>query len=109
MQCEIKKLLKEINLKLKEIKKRKNMVKGSINKIYAKCGNPNCKCTRGEGHEEYRLTYKGENNISKTVYLNKGKVKKVQKMVNNYKEAKLLFNEILELNIKLIKTIKPLR
>lgn len=103
MQEEIKKITEEINLKLKEIKKRKNMVKGSINKIYKKCGNLNCRCVDGEKHEEYRLTYKGADKVSKTVYLSKGKIKKVQRMVDNYKEAKLLFNEILELNVKLIK------
>jgi len=103
MQEDVKRISEEINLKLKEIRKRKNMVKGSINKVYTKCGNPNCKCTKGERHEEYRLTYKGANNVSKTVYLSKSKIKKVQKLVDNYKEAKLLFNEILELNVKLIK------
>jgi hypothetical protein len=103
MQEDVKKITEEISLKLKEIKKRKNMVRGSINKIYKRCGNMNCKCAKGEKHEEYRLTYKGSDQISKTVYLSKNKIKKVQKMVDNYKEAKLLFNEILELNVKLIK------
>lgn len=106
MQDEIRNILNEINQNLKEIRKRKNMVKGTINKIYTKCGNPNCKCAKGEKHEENRLTYKDSDNISKTVYLSKGKIKKVQKMVSNYKEARLLLNEILELNVKLIKLIK---
>lgn len=105
MQEEISRISTKINENLKGIRKRKNMVKGTINKIYTKCGNQNCKCARGERHEEYRLTYKGYNHISKTVYLSKGKIKKVQQMVKNYKEAKLLFNEILELNTNLIRLV----
>ncbi|MEA1884658.1 MAG: DUF6788 family protein [Thermotogota bacterium] len=103
MNSEIKEINEEISNKLKEVRKRKNMVKGSINKIYTKCGNPNCKCAKGLKHEEYRLTYKGVNRVSKTVYLSKNKIKRVQKMINNYREVRNLFNEIIDLNIKLIK------
>lgn len=103
MNDEIKEINKKISSILTEIRKRKTMVRGTINKIYAKCGNPNCKCAKGFRHEEYRLTYKGENNKTKIVYLNKGKVKKVQKMIDNGKEVRRLMNEVIELNIKLIK------
>ncbi len=103
MNSEIKEIKEKISRKLKEIRGKKNMVKGSINKIYTKCGNPNCKCAKGFKHEEYRLTYKGNNNVSKTVYLNKSKIKRGQKMIDNYREVKNLFNEIIDLNIKLIK------
>ncbi len=106
MQDETKKISEQINYKLKEIKKHRYMLKGSINKVYTKCGNLNCKCTRGEKHEEYRLTYKGANNISKTIYLSKNKITKVKKMVESYQAAKVLFNEILELNVKLFKISK---
>ena len=103
MESEAQKILKEISFKVSEIRKRKCMVKGTINKIYTKCGNPNCKCARGEKHGEHRLTYKGKDAISKTVYLNRSKIEKVEKMIKNYQEVKLLLNEILELNVKLIK------
>jgi len=103
MNDEIKKITEKINAKLKEIRKRKNMLKGSINKVYTKCGNANCKCARGFKHEEYRITKKGPNNKTKTVYLPKDNIKKTQKMIENYREAKIFFNEIIELNFELIK------
>lgn len=106
MNSDIKKIKDEINEKLKEVRIRKNMIKGSINMVYTKCGNPNCKCAHGLKHQEYRLTYKGENNITKIVYLSKTKINKVQKMIDNYKIAKKIFNDIIELNINLLKADK---
>lgn len=106
MNSDIKKINEEINEKLKEIRKRKNMIKGSINMVYTKCGNPNCKCARGFKHQEYRLTYKDGNNITKTVYLSKRKINKIKKRIDNYKMAKKLFNDIIGLNLKLIKIEK---
>lgn len=103
MNSEVEEINKEISSKLKEIRKKKNILKGSVNKVYTKCGNPNCKCAKGFKHEEYRLTYKGENNKTKIVYLNKAKIKKVQKMIDNGKDVRKLMNEIIELNIRLIK------
>ena len=93
----------EISVKMKQMGKLKKIVKGTVNKIYTKCGNPNCKCAKGERHPAFQLTYKAENNLTKTVYLNKNKVSMALERIENYKLARELFNEIVELNIKLLK------
>ncbi len=92
--------------KMKQLTTFKKMVKGTVNKVYTKCGNPNCKCAKGEKHQAFQLTYKAENNLTKTVYLNKNKVKLTLIRIENYKLARKIFNEIIELNVKLLKIEK---
>ena len=103
MQQEKQIIKAEIAVKMKQMAKLKKIVKGTVNKVYTKCGNPNCKCTKGERHPAFQLTYKAENNLTKTVYLNKNKVSMALERIENYKLARELFNEIVELNIKLLK------
>ena len=93
----------EIAVKMKQLTKLKKIVKGTVNKVYTKCGNSNCKCAKGEKHPAFQLTYKAENNLTKTIYLSKNKVNMTLERIENYKLARKLFNEIVELNIELLK------
>lgn len=103
MEENIKELQKRVDDKFKELKKCKSMIKGSINERYAICGKPNCKCTRGEKHLSYQLSYKQKGNKTKTMYLKKTKLNKARKMIDNYQKAKVIFDEIIELNTQLLK------
>ena len=103
MQQEKQIIQAEITEKMNQLTKLKKMVKGTVNKVYTKCRNQNCKCTKGEKHPAFQLTYKAENNLTKTVYLNKNKVDLALKRIENYKLARKLFNEIIELNVNLLK------
>ena len=96
-------IVKKIEKEMKNLLLKKRMVKGTVYKVYRKCGYKNCKCARGERHEGYQLNYKGSKNITKTVYVKKEKVPEVKKLIENYREAKKIFNNIVELNIQLLK------
>lgn len=99
-------IMKKINAEMQKISTKKMMVKGTVYKVYRKCGYKNCKCAKGERHEGYQLNYKGENNITKTVYVKKKDVPEVKKLIKNYRGAKKKFNNIVELNIQLLRGSK---
>lgn len=59
-----------------------------------RCGNPRCRCASGEGHPSWRLTFKGKNQKTVSVYVPVGLLKEVQEWVKNYRRFKRLASEI---------------
>lgn len=80
------------------------MLKGNVYEVRRTCGNKQCKCYTGDKHTAYQLTYKGKNNITKTVYVSQEDVKAVKKYISNYNKAKAAFDKIVDLNIKFFKS-----
>ena len=97
---------KKIEKEARNFSQRRIMVKGTVYKVYRRCGNKNCKCAKGERHEGYQLNYKGKDNITKTIYVRKEKVKDIKKLILNYRKAKKSFNKIIDLNFELLKIEK---
>ena len=82
------------------------LLKGSISKVILG------KKTRTRGDRgAYLLTYKGEGNKTKSVYLKKNQLKEVETMIRSYRRLKTDVNKLVELNVKLFKTgqemVKP--
>jgi hypothetical protein len=94
----------QIEKELKKIKRYSRMLKGNIYEVKKKCGKERCKCQNGNFHLAFQLTYKIENNITKTIYIKKDQVKKVMKYISNYKKAKISFDKVADLNIELLKS-----
>ena len=59
-----------------------------------RCGNPRCRCASGEGHQSWRLTYKGKNQKTVSVYVLVGMLKEVRQWVQNHRAFKKLAWEI---------------
>lgn len=59
-----------------------------------RCGNPRCKCARGEGKPAWRLTYKDKEQKTVTVYVPVGMLEEVRQWVKNYRAFKSLASEI---------------
>ena len=51
----------------------------------------------------YLLTYKGEGNTTKSLYIRKNQVTEVKQMIRNYQELKTAVNRLLDLNVRLFK------
>ena len=66
----------------------------TLNCVPHRCGNPRCKCARGEGTPSWRLTYKDERQKTVTVYVPVGLVEEVRQWVENYRALKSLASEI---------------
>lgn len=92
----------KIKLKIKEtialLAKLKGVLKGTINEI--ELGD---KKKSNEKIVRYILTYKGEGNKTKSVYVEKSRVAEVKKMIDNYQEAKNALEQLVELNVQLFK------
>ncbi|OGJ85688.1 MAG: hypothetical protein A2268_16945 [Candidatus Raymondbacteria bacterium RifOxyA12_full_50_37] len=74
------------------------MLKGTVNKVVLG------EKKKGEGKREaYLLTYKGERNKTRTVYIKKQRVADAKRMITNYQKAKRTLDQLVELNMKLFK------
>jgi len=54
---------------LRRIGKVGPFVGASLNCVRHRCGNPRCRCARGEGHPSWRLTFKDKNQKTVSVYV----------------------------------------
>jgi hypothetical protein len=74
------------------------VLKGSISKVTLG------KKTRTRGDRvSYLLTYKGEGNVTKSLYIRKDQVTEVKQMIRNHHKLKAAVNRLLELNVRLFK------
>jgi len=98
MQDGKKKIQMRIEKELARLASTGKMLKGSINKVTLG------ERKKGDGEREsYLLTYKGEGNKTRTVYVEKDRVEEAKRMIGDYKKAKLALERIVELNVRLFK------
>ena len=71
-----------------------------------KCGNPNCKCARGEKHESWCLTFKDKGR-TKTVHVPREMLPEVQEWVKEHKRAKALLAKISYQSMRILKEYVP--
>lgn len=92
--------------KLRQLAEAGPLVQGSLARIGVTCGNPNCKCARGEKHVSHILTKKVRGK-SKSLYVPLDMVETVRKWVEEHRRAKRLLKEVSELNEKIIRAHVP--
>lgn len=98
MQGAKKKIESEIADLSKSLSTVGGMLKGTVSKIVLG------ERKRGGGNREsYLLTYKWKGNKTRTVYVSRPKLAKVEEMIVNYQEAKQTLEQIVELNVRLFK------
>ena len=88
--------------RLKELRQIGPFIAGSMVRIAHTCGNPNCKCTRGQKHENYYLTCKVKQK-TQTRYISVDLEDEVRRWTTEYKRVKRLINEISQLQRNIIK------
>jgi len=69
------------------------MVAASLCERRVRCGNPNCKCARGEKHSSWCLTFKQEGR-TRTVHVPRAMFQEVAQWAKEYRRAKHLLREI---------------
>lgn len=87
---------------LDEINDKRLLLKGSLNKVYRRCGNPNCKCARGEKHGPFYLLTWSEGGKTQSRHIPREKAVQVEEMIANYRQAKRLLDELSRANLELI-------
>lgn len=82
------------------------LMRGTVVLLGSTCGNPRCKCARGEKHPQYYFSV----NIArktKTMYLRKEMKSEAEEYVNNYKLLWDIVEEMTLLNFELLKSKRP--
>ena len=92
--------------KLKRLANAKPMIQGSLCKVGTRCGNPNCRCARGEKHTAHILTRKVRGR-TKTNYVPVGMLEEVTAWVNEYQRVKRLIKEMSDLNEQILRAHVP--
>ena len=89
--------------KLRKLAELGPMVAASLCPRLTRCGNPNCKCARGEKHQSWCLTFKHKGK-TQTVHVPKDMLKEVRQWVREHKRAKRLLLEISYQSVQIIKS-----
>lgn len=92
--------------KLKQLAQCKPLVAASLCKVNRRCGNPNCKCARGEFHSAHALTYKVKRK-TRVVHVPKDMVEEVRRWVQEHKRVKRLVREISNNSLAIIHSHVP--
>jgi len=87
-----------------ELQQITNMLPGSFNKVYRKCGKTNCRCKNGPGHPMNRIVWV-EDGCSKTKSIPENDVDWILQMTNNYKRYRQIRKKLLELQKDFFKII----
>jgi hypothetical protein len=74
------------------------VLRGSLSLRYRKCGNPGCKCARGEGHRGLYLVYSQEGRV-RQVFIPRQFEGQVQQWVDQYQEVRQLLEALSEVNL----------
>lgn len=79
-----------------------HLIHGSLVTSFMKCGKPNCRCAKGEGHKTLRLSsfYHGKKSVN---HVPASYEQWMREGIENYKTAEELLLELAEINLALFK------
>ena len=82
------------------------LMRGTVVLLGSTCGDPRCKCARGEKHPQYYFSVNIDRK-TRTMYLRKEMRSKAEEYVKNYKLLWDIVEEMTLLNFELLKSKKP--
>lgn len=88
---------------LQKLNAHSNCLRGSITHVCVTCNRANCICAKKSLGRAYRLTYKDSEQKTKTLYIPRGRLGEVRKMVANYKRTRKITEKLIELNVEIFK------
>ena len=102
VQKNINWLTKKRQALLKQLAEYKPFVDGSVVKVRRRCGNKNCKCTKGQKHESLYLQYKVKG-VTTGIYIPVELEEEVRAWSGEHKRIKALTREICDVQKSIIK------
>jgi hypothetical protein len=81
----------------------KPVLAATLTQVRKRCGQPTCRCTQGEPHLAWHLTYKVDGK-TRTVYVPLDLLDEVRSWIQEHKRLKTLLDEIHQLTVALIRT-----
>ena len=79
------------------------LLKGSLTETYRTCGNPRCKCARGEKHGPYLYVSVYEKGRTRLIYVPKQMEQEVREWVANVRELEEDLRRITQVNVQLLR------
>jgi hypothetical protein len=105
-----KKRISEIRRRIRRLHKKLStlgpLMRGTVVLLGSTCGNPRCKCARGEKHPQYYFSVNIDRK-TKTMYLRKEMRSEAEEYAKNYKFLWDIVEEMTLLNFELLKSKKP--
>jgi hypothetical protein len=105
-----KKRISEIRTRIRRLHKKLStlgpLMRGTVVLLGSTCGNPRCKCARGEKHPQYYFSVNIDRK-TKIMYLRKEMRIEAEEYVKNYKLLWDIVEEMTLLNFELLKSKKP--
>lgn len=89
---------KKIEQEMQRMMDCKRMLKGTLSEVSIKKNGAD-----GGMRVIHQLTYKGSENVTKTIYVRKTKLEEAEEMTTNYRKAKGCLERIAQLNEELFK------
>jgi hypothetical protein len=75
----------------------KGLLRGSLVTLKTKCGNPNCRCSRGEKHRS-RVVEQHRGGKTRMRTVRPEQEEKVEQWIRNFREAQALLDELSEIH-----------
>lgn len=88
---------------LKKLAQFPEFVRGSITSVCSTCNRARCICSKKSSRMAYRLTYKDSQQKTRSVYVKKDQLPRMQKMIDNYAQLRKLIEQLVEVNIEAFK------
>ena len=85
-----------------------DMIYGSFYQIYRSCGNPNCRCSKGEKHPAKCLSTRKAGK-TKLIYVRKEDESRVERGARNYQRFQNRVASIRKINNQIFELLKSLR
>jgi hypothetical protein len=76
---------------------RGEVLAASLSRTHKVCGKPNCKCTRGDKHVVYQLSWT-ENGKRRSAHIRAGELAKIQAAVARYRHLRQCRAELLKIS-----------
>jgi hypothetical protein len=91
--------VKKRNNLLNKLSRFPEFVRGSITSVCSTCNRARCICLNKSSLVAYRLTYKDSQQKTRSVYVKKDQLPRMQKMIANYARLRELIEELVEANM----------
>lgn len=89
--------------KLKKLADTGPVLDGSLAQIAVRCGNPNCRCARGQKHRSHILK-RDVRGKTQSLYVPLDMLEDVRRWVKEYRRVRALLRDISELNREIIRS-----
>ena len=105
---EVRRLDSERNKLISRVLRPGRMVKGSLYRLGRSCGNPNCKCARGEKHLSWYLSLKVDGKTNLT-YIGRVVPADIDERVKRYRHHQRMLARIRSIDAKISDYLNRLR